>query len=163
MMRRMMMKKIAFSALVTLFLILSTGILAEAGSARFPVVVKWDAAAHGQVYTDIYIVNLKGTAVTVDLDLYTGGGVLSGCGVMATITIPANGARHIGPSGCFAIALGYPLNFDGIGQINASSNNISIYWRIYDQTVSPHELIDHGKETPTGSAFLPAVHELLLN
>jgi len=117
------------------------------GTARFPVAVKWNASGQVQVSTDIYIVNLKGTPVSVDLDLYTGDGALSGCGVMPAITIPANGTRHINPSGCFAIALGVPLNFDGIGQINASSNYISIYWRIYDETVSPRELIDHGKET----------------
>ena len=156
------MKKIAFSTMLALFLILSTGILAEAGTARFPVAVKWDTLAHGQVSTDIYIINLKNTPVSVDLDLYNKDGILSGCGVMATITIPANGTKHISPSGCFAIALGYPLNFDGIGQINASSNNISIYWRIYDETVSPHELIDHGKEIPT-EASLSASQLLLLN
>jgi hypothetical protein len=118
------------------------------GTARFPVVVKWNTSGQVQVSTDIYIVNLKGTPVSVDLDLYAGDGTLSGCGVMPTITIPANGTQHINPSGCFAIALRVPLNFDGTGQINASSNHISIYWRIYDETVSPHELIDHGKETP---------------
>jgi hypothetical protein len=148
------MKKIAFSTLFILLLILSAGISAEAGTARFPVVVKWDASGQGQVFTDIYLVNLRGTPVSVDLDLYSGDGTMSGCGVMPTITIPANGTHHISPSGCFAIALGVPLNFDGIGQINASSNNISIYWRIYDETVLPHELIDHGKETPITGAIL---------
>ena len=43
------MKKTAFSTLFTLFLILSIAILAEAGTARFPVEVKWDASGHGQV------------------------------------------------------------------------------------------------------------------
>ncbi|MHB8907547.1 MAG: hypothetical protein ACYDAA_01545 [Syntrophales bacterium] len=118
------------------------------GTTRFPVVVKWNVLGQVQVSTDIYIVNLKGVPVSLDLDLYSGDGALSGCGVMPTITIPANGTRHINPSGCFAIAMGVPLNFDGIGQINASSNGIGIYWRIYDESVSPHELIDHGKETP---------------
>ena len=80
----------------------------------------------------------------------TNDGTKMGCAVMGTITVPANGTRHISPSGCFAIAMGIPLDFEGIGQINASSNSIGIYWRIYDVTASPPELIDHGKELPTG-------------
>ena len=120
----------------------------SAGTARFPVAVKWDAAAHSQASTDIYVVNMASTPVSVDLDLYAGDGTLSTCGVMTAITIPANGTHHISPSGCFAIALGAALNFDGTGQINSSSNNIRVYWRIYDETVSPHALIDQGKETP---------------
>jgi len=151
----MMMKKIAVSTLFTLFLVLSFAILAEAGTARFPVLVKWDDSGRGQAYTDIYIVNLKGTPVTVDLDLYSSDGTKNSCGVMPAITVPANGTRHISPSGCFAIAMGVPLNFDGIGRISASSNNISIYWRIYDETVSPPELIDHGKEIPVLLRILP--------
>ena len=101
-----------------------------------------------QKSTDIFLVNMQGTPVTVDLDLYDDDGTKSSCGVMAPITIPGNGTRHISPSGCFAIAIGAPLNFDGIGKIKASSNSIRIYWRIYDETVSPHQLIDHGRETP---------------
>ena len=133
-----------------IFLILSIAILAEAGTARFPVEVKWDASGRGLVETDIYLVNLKGTPVNVSLTLYKNDGTKTGCGVMGTITVPANGTRHISPSGCFAIAMGIPLDFEGIGQINASSNSIAIYWRIYDVTASPPELIDHGKELPTG-------------
>jgi hypothetical protein len=157
-----MMKKIAFSALLILFLILTTGFLAEAGTARFPVAVKWNTLGQGQVYTDIYIVNLKDTSVDVNLDLYSKDGALSSCGVMPTVTIPANGTKHINPSGCFAIELGVSLDFDGIGQIIASSNNIGIYWRIYNQTTLPLELIDHGKEIPTGTVIVPAASLLLL-
>lgn len=157
-----MMKKIALSVLLTLFVILLTGILAEAGTARFPIAVKWNTSGTSQVSTDIYIINLKSTPVTVDLDLYDKNGTLSSCGVMLAITIPANGTRHINPSGCFAIALGVSLDFDGTGQITASSNNISIYWRIYDETISPHELIDHGKENPAASISSSA-NLLLLN
>jgi len=146
----MTMKKMTFSTLFTLFLILSVAVVTEAGTARFPAEVKWDALGHGQVNTDIYLVNLKGTPVDVSLTLYGNDGSKSSCSVMPTITIPANGTQHISPSGCFAIALGFPLDFEGIGQINTSSNTISIYWRIYDVTVSPPELIDHGKELPTG-------------
>jgi hypothetical protein len=146
----MMMKKMTFSTLFTLFLILSVAVVTEAGTARFPAQVKWNASGHGQVNTDIYLVNLKGTPVNVSLTLYEDDGTKTGCAIMGTITIPANGTHHISPSGCFAIAMGIPLDFEGIGQINASSNTIAIYWRIYDVTVSPPELIDHGKELPTG-------------
>jgi len=144
------MKKMTFSTLFTLFLILSVAVLAEAGTARFPAAVKWDASGRGLVNTDIYLVNLKGTPVNVSLTLYEEDGTKTGCAVMGTITIPGNGTRHISPSGCFAIAIGFPLDFEGAGQINASSNTIAVYWRIYDVTVSPPELIDHGKELPTG-------------
>jgi hypothetical protein len=65
----MTIKKMTFSTLFTLFLILSIAILAEAGTARFPVEVKWDASGHGRVNTDIYLVNLKGTPVNVSLTL----------------------------------------------------------------------------------------------
>lgn len=144
-----MMKKIAISSLFTLFLVLSFVMLAEAATARFPVVVKWDAAGHSQVSTDIFLLNLTGDPVSVDLDLYTKDGTKLTCGVMPAVTIPANGTRHISPSGCFAIAMGKALDFEGIGVIRkAPIDAISIYWRIYDETVSPHELIDHGKETP---------------
>ena len=146
------MKKIAFSTLLTLLFILSTGILAEAGTARFPVVVKWNDLGKMQVSTDIFLLNLKDTPVSVDLDLYTDDGTRLSCGVMPIITIPANGTHHIGPSGCFAIALGQALDFEGIGKLKTSSNSIRIYWRIYDETVSPPELIDHGEVTPTGDA-----------
>ncbi len=142
------MKKITFSTLLTLLLILSTCIFAEGGTARFPVAVQWDALGHMQKSTDIFLLNMQGTPVVVDLDLYEDDGTRSSCGVMAPITIPANGTYHISPSGCFAIAIGVPLNFDGIGKIKSSLNSIRIYWRIYDETVSPHQLIDHGKETP---------------
>ena len=147
------MKKMTFSTLFTLSLILSITILAEAGTARFPVEVKWNASGHAQVSTDIYLANLKGTAVDVSLTLYGNDGTQFSCSVVPTITIPANGTHHISPSGCFAIAAGVPLDFEGIGQINASSNTIGIYWRIYDVTVSPPELIDHGKELPTGKGL----------
>ena len=158
------MKKIAFSTMLVLFLILSTGILAEAFTARFPAAVKWNTSAQSQVSTDIYLVNLQGSSVSVHLDLYNGNGTLSSsCGVMPpTISIPAYGTQHIDPSGCYAITTGVALNFDGSGVITTSSNNISIYWRIYDVTVSPRELIDHGKETPTGIS-LSASQLLLLN
>jgi hypothetical protein len=146
------MKKMTFPALLTLFLILSIAVLAEAGTARFPVEVKWNASGRGQVNTEIYLINLKGTPVSVSLTLYEKGGTKLGCSVMPTITIPANGTQIISPSGCFAIAVGVPLDFEGIGQIDASSNTIGIYWRIYDVTVSPPELIDQGKELPTGGS-----------
>jgi hypothetical protein len=149
----MMMKKTGFLSLFILFLILSIAILAEAGTSRFPVQVQWDASGRGLVNTDIYLVNLKGTPVNVSLTLYEDDGTKTGCGVMGTITIPANGTHHISPSGCFAIAMGIPLDFEGIGQINASSNSIGIYWRIYDQRATPYELIDHGKEVPAGSTL----------
>ena len=68
------MKKMTFSTLFTLVLILSIAILAEAGTARFPVEVKWNASGHGQVCTDIYLVNLKGTPVTASLTLYKNDG-----------------------------------------------------------------------------------------
>jgi|WetSurMetagenome_2_1015567.scaffolds.fasta_scaffold845084_1 hypothetical protein len=147
------MKKKILSTLITLLSILLTGILAQAGTVRFPVTVKWDASGQGQVYTDIYIVNLNNSPANVNLDLYNDDGTKMGCDVMPTITIPANGTQHIGPSGCFAITRGTPLDFDGAGQIWSSSNQISIYWRIYDETVFPHELIDHGKETPIAAIF----------
>jgi len=146
--RYVMMKKIAFSTLLPLLLILSTSILAEAGTARFPVVVKWDASGDMQASSDIFLLNTKNTPVNVDLELFDNDGTKSSCAMMPTITIPGNGTHHISPSGCFAIAIGVPLNFDGIGMIKASSNSIRIYWRIYDETVSPHQLIDHGRETP---------------
>jgi hypothetical protein len=101
-----------------------------------------------QVSTDIFLLNLGTRAVTVDLDLYKNDGTKLTCGVMPSITIPGNGTHHIGPSGFFAIAVGVPLDFEGIGVINASSNSINVYWRIYDETVSPPELIDHGVEAP---------------
>jgi hypothetical protein len=149
--RCMMKKKIAFSSLFTLLLVLSLVILAEAGTARFPVVIKWDTSGHSQVYTDVFLLNLTGAPVNVDLDLYTKDGIKLTCGVVPIITIPANGTHHIWPSGCFAIAMGVALDFEGIGLIKAPANAISIYWRIYDETASPHELIDHGKETPAAS------------
>ncbi len=149
-----MMKKIAISSLFTLILILSFVILAEAATARFPVVVKWDTSGHSQVSTDIFLLNLTSSPVNVDLDLYTKDGTKLTCGVMPVVTIPANGTRHISPSGCFAIAIGVALDFEGIGLIRkAPLNAISIYWRIYDETVIPHELIDHGKETPAATAL----------
>jgi hypothetical protein len=150
----MTMKKMTFSSLFILFLILSVTILAEAGTARFPVQIKWDASARGLVTTDIFILNLKNTPVDVYFAFYNEDGVKVNCSVMTwPITIPSNSTQHISPSGCFAIALGYPLDFEGIGLISASSNSISIYWRIYDQRVTPYELIDHGKEIPTGSSL----------
>jgi hypothetical protein len=163
-----MTKKIQFSALITLFLILSTGILAEAGTARFPVVVKWDASARVLAYSNIYIVNLKGTPVDIDLDLYKEDGTLIGCSPYPpTITIPANGTKRLDPSGCFAITLGVPLTLSGSGKITSSSNGIAIYWRIYDQTVTPTLILD-GREIPTatglpmGSPSLPGNDLLLL-
>jgi hypothetical protein len=148
-----MMKKIVCSSLISVFLVLSLVALAEAArTAKFPVVVKWDASGLYQATTDILLINLTGSPVTVDLDLYTEDGVRLTCGVMPAVTIPANGTRHISPAGCFAIAIGHPLDLDGIGVIKlitrgAPANALSIYWRIYDESVSPHELIDHGKET----------------
>ncbi len=112
-----MMKKIAFLSLFTLLLVLSFVVLAEAATARFPVVVKWDTAGHSQVSTDIFLLNLTGDPVSVDLDLYTKDGTKLTCGVMPVVTIPANGTRHISPSGCFAIAMGVALDFEGIGLI----------------------------------------------
>lgn len=148
------MKKILSSSLLTLVFILSVAILAEAGTSRFPIEVKWDAAAHGLASTDILIVNLKTTPVYISFAFYSEDGTKLGCTVMpSTITVPANGTQHLSPAGCFAIALGSALDFEGIGQINAPSNSVSIYWRIYDERVSPHELIDHGKEVPTGSTI----------
>lgn len=142
------MKKIAILSVFTLLLSVSLVSVAEAGTARFPVVVAWNTSGKSQVSTDILLLNLKGKPVTVDLDLYTEDGARLSCGVMPSVTIPANGTRHISPSGCFAISMGTALDFDGIGVIKASSNDISIYWRVYDETATPHQLIDHGKETP---------------
>jgi hypothetical protein len=144
-----MMKKIVGSSLFTVFLVLSFVVLAEAATVKFPVVVKWDTSGHMQVSTDILLLNLTSAPVTVDLDLFTKDGTKLTCGVMAPLTIPANGTRHISPAGCFAIAMGVALDFEGIGLIKkAPADSLSIYWRIYDVTVSPHELIDHGKESP---------------
>ena len=78
---------------------------------------------------------------------------------MPSVTIPANGTRHISPSGCFAITKGTALDFDGIGVIKASSNDISIYWRVYDETVTPHQLIDH-EEPPQASPSHLSPHVL---
>ncbi len=144
-----MRKRILYSSLIAVFFVLSLVVLAEAGIVKFPVVVKWDALGHYEVSTDIFLVNLTGSPVIVDLDLYTKDGVKMGCGVMPAVTIPANGTRHIAPAGCFAIAIGVPLDFEGIGVIKkAPADSLSIYWRIYDKGADPPELIDHGKETP---------------
>ncbi len=148
------MRRLAVSALMILFFISSAAFLAEAGTARFPVQVKWDTLARSLASTDILIVNLKTVPIAITFAFYNEDGTHLGCSVMpSTLTVPANGTRFISPSGCFAIAIGAALDFEGIGQINAPSNSVSVFWRIYDDRVSPPELIDHGKEVPTGATL----------
>ena len=143
------MKKMTLATMFWLLFFFSAVISAEAGASRFPVEVKWDAAGHFLSNTEIFIINLKTTPVDISFVFVSKDGVKLNCGVMPSpVTIEGNHTRTLSPSGCFAIAIGVPLDFVGFGQITAPSKSVSIYWRIYDERVSPPELIDHGKEAP---------------
>ncbi len=145
------MKRIALVVLLSVFCGFSLAwsaplLLTRATSVRFPVEVNWDKQAVSHARTEILIVNLKSTDVSVSFAFYSHDGIKLACTVMPSpITVNGNSTYMIGPSGCFAIALGAALDFNGFAEISAPSKSVNIFWRIYGEN---DELIDHGKESP---------------
>jgi hypothetical protein len=130
----------------TLFLINGA---AGAASVRFPFEMSIDSNAHYLIDTEIFVINLKNTPVSISFGLYSHDGVKGSCPIPPSITIKANGAWSFRVGGCFAVAIPMPpVDVVGIGEISASSKSVSVYWRIYDVSETPYVLLDHGKESP---------------
>lgn len=134
---------------VILFSLFLIGGAAEAASVRFPVEVSINASARYLTDTEIFVINLKSTPVTISFGYYNNSGVKGSCPIPPTTTIPGNDTWTFRVGGCFAVAIPMPA-FDlvGIGEISAPSKSISVYWRIYDVLETPYVLMDHGKESP---------------
>ncbi len=144
-----MMKKMLFSTGLVFFLICLV-YSADAGTVKFPVEVSIDSSARYLTDTEMFVINLKTTPVTITFAYYNNGGVKGTCSpIPPSITIQGNDTWTMRVGGCFAVAIPMsPFNLVGIGEITAPSRSVSVYWRLYDVSGSKDALLDHGKELP---------------
>ncbi|RPJ10974.1 MAG: hypothetical protein EHM36_02380 [Deltaproteobacteria bacterium] len=143
------MKKTLFLTGVALFFV-CLSFSAEAGTAKFPVEVSIESSARYLKDTEVFIINLKSTPVTVGFAYYGNDGVKATCSpIPPSITIGGNDTWTLRVGGCFAVAIPMPpLNLVTIGEITSPPRSVSVYWRIYDVSGEKDVLMDHGKELP---------------
>ena len=118
-------------------------------AVRFPVEVSINTNARYLVNTEIHVINLKSTPVTISFGYYNNDGAKGSCPIPASITMNGNDTWTHSVGGCFAVAIPMPaFHLIGIGEITAPTKSVSVYWRIYDVSGDQDLLLDHGKESP---------------
>ncbi len=144
------MKRMALFLLGMGFIVICSGYGAEAGTVKFPVEVSINSSAHYLTDTEMFVMNLKSTPVTITFDYYSNNGVKTTCSpIPPSITIQGNESWTLRVGGCFAVALPMPpVSLVGIGEITAPSKSVNVYWRIYNVSGEQDLLLDHGKESP---------------
>jgi hypothetical protein len=128
--------------------LLSLGAVTRTVSVRFPVEVSINTNARYLVDTEICVINLKSTPVTVSFTYYNNDGAKGSCPIPASIEIKGNDTWTHRVGGCFAVAIPMPaFHLTGIGEISAPTKSVGVYWRIYDVSGEQDLLLDNGKES----------------